>query len=127
MSNEVNYFTKEIGERLRIIADKFGGPSAFTKMLEMTPQQLNDYLSGRRIPGNKMRVRLEKNKIDTTWILTGLMPDKERQQKEIIKEIEMKKIFNYLELNDIATFEKIQHIYETYKVVIGLSQKNKKG
>lgn len=70
---------KEIGDRLRDIADENGGPSAFAKMLGITPQILNDYLSGRRIPGNKMQDRLRTLKVDLAWLITG---QKEKELKQ---------------------------------------------
>ena len=70
---------KEIGNRLRDIADENGGPSAFAKMLGITPQLLNDYLSGRRIPGNKMQDRLRTLKVDLAWLITG---QKEKELKQ---------------------------------------------
>ena len=60
-----------IGERLRDFAKQFGGPSGLAKEMGISPQQLNDYLSGRRIPGNKMQERLRELGCDTLWLITG--------------------------------------------------------
>lgn len=41
------------------------------KVLAISAQQLNDYLSGRRIPGNKMRERLSRAGFDDFWVMHG--------------------------------------------------------
>jgi transcriptional regulator with XRE-family HTH domain len=64
-----------IGERLRQFSAGFGGPSSLAARLGISPQQLNDYLSGRRIPGNKMQARLRDLGCDTIWLITGQTRD----------------------------------------------------
>ena len=115
--------SKEIGNRLREIAEQNGGPSAFARLLEMTPQQLNNYLSGRRIPGNKMQARLRKLEIDTTWLIIGIHPDPERQRKEIEKEIEGRKIITYLDSKGLDTLEKVKDVYELYEPMLKVAEK----
>ncbi|MEW5804989.1 MAG: S24 family peptidase, partial [bacterium] len=43
----------------------------FAKKLGIAPQNLNNYLSGKRIPGNKLKYRLENLGCDITWLMTG--------------------------------------------------------
>jgi len=61
----------QIGLRLREIAHRFGGPSALAEKLQISPQQLNDYLTGRRTPGNKMQDRLRTLGCDIEWLMMG--------------------------------------------------------
>lgn len=63
---------EEISKRLRAaLAQKFGGLTDAAKALNMLPQSLNPYWTGRSKPGNKLLDRLDKAGIDINWILTG--------------------------------------------------------
>lgn len=62
---------KEVGNRLREFAERFGGPSGLARQLGIGRQQLNDYLSGRFQPGNKMQERLRELGCDTIQLITG--------------------------------------------------------
>jgi len=61
----------EIAQRLRNFAEKFGGPAGLSRELKITPQQMNDYLSGRRMPGNKMQNKLRDLGCDIVWLMYG--------------------------------------------------------
>ncbi len=62
----------EIAQRLRQFGkNHFGSMSKLAEALDMTPQQLNDYLSGRITPGNKMQGRLREIGCDIEWLMTG--------------------------------------------------------
>ena len=67
----------EIGKRLRELAARVGGPTELARQLGISPQSLNDYLTGRRGPGNKMQARLQALGFDPIWLITG------RTQKDI--------------------------------------------
>lgn len=60
----------EIGKRLREFGkDRFGAMEKFAAALEMTPQSLNNYLKGLRLPGAKIISKLKKLGCDTDWLL----------------------------------------------------------
>ena len=64
----------EIGKRLRECAErKYGkrGMSAYAKEVGISPALFNDYLQGRRNPGNKMQERLRELGEDVEYIMTG--------------------------------------------------------
>jgi len=61
----------QIGQRLRVFAHKFGGPTGLANTLKVSPQQLSEYFSGRRIPGNAMQKRLREAGCDIEWLMTG--------------------------------------------------------
>lgn len=65
MSNKV-----EIGNRLREFGlSKFGKLSALATLLDMSPQSLQSYLSGRSLPGASIISKLKKLGCDTDWLL----------------------------------------------------------
>lgn len=102
-----------IGERLRQLSEKFGGPSEFAKRLEMSPQQLNDYLGGRRTPGNKMFDRLRKLNCDVDWLMFG------ETREDLNKKFYSSKIGRGLKYED-KHFELLE-----YLLSIGLDSKEK--
>lgn len=70
----------EIGERLREFGEQqFKSSVNFAKALGVSPQHLNAYLTGQRIPGNKMQDRLRKLGCDIGWLMTGLRREQVEQ------------------------------------------------
>jgi transcriptional regulator with XRE-family HTH domain len=61
----------EIGTRLKEYAKDSGGPAMLARKLGISPQTLNNYLSGQRRPGGKMQERLEALGCDVIWLMTG--------------------------------------------------------
>lgn len=51
--------------------DKHGYKSLFAKDLEISPGQAAQYLSGERIPGNKIHQKLRNIGCDIEWLMTG--------------------------------------------------------
>lgn len=47
----------------------------------MTPQQLNGYLTGARLPGNEMHSRLRSLGCDIEWLMTGQIPGGEQHSR----------------------------------------------
>jgi transcriptional regulator with XRE-family HTH domain len=63
----------EIGARLRQFGEgKFGSMAEFARALGIRPQNLNQYLNGLRVPGNRMKERLEELGCDPIWLITGM-------------------------------------------------------
>jgi transcriptional regulator with XRE-family HTH domain len=63
---------KEIGARLRSFAEgRYKSMVAFAESLGVSASQINDYLSGRRTPGNTMQSRLRDLGCDIEWLMTG--------------------------------------------------------
>ncbi len=61
-----------IASRLREFAySKTDKLSDFARLLEMLPQTLNSYLSGRITPGSELLVKLSEMGCDIEWLLTG--------------------------------------------------------
>jgi phage repressor protein C with HTH and peptisase S24 domain len=69
-----------IAKRLDAICHSwFGGmPTQFAKALDISYENLRQYLTGRSAPGNKMQARLRHIGIDPEWVVygTGRMPDR---------------------------------------------------
>jgi transcriptional regulator with XRE-family HTH domain len=62
----------EVGERLREFAKaRFKGLAGLARALEMSPQQLSNYVAGRVAPGLKLQMRLEALGCDSIWLITG--------------------------------------------------------
>lgn len=60
----------EIGNRLRQFAKvKFGRYESLAKALGMTPQSLNNYLTGKRLPGAELISKLKELGCNTDWLL----------------------------------------------------------
>jgi len=76
-SHETDLFSDEdlhlgIGERMRIFAKrKYKTLKALADKMEISPQQLQQYVSGRRDPGTKILMRLLKLGCDINWLLGG--------------------------------------------------------
>ncbi len=65
-----NAITGRIGERIRIFAKrKFGTSRKLAEMMNMSPQQLQQYISGKREPGTKILIKLLKLGCDLNWLL----------------------------------------------------------
>lgn len=63
---------RQIGQRLRDFGDgHYNSLVEFARALEISPQQLNAYVSGQRIPGNAMQSRLRDLGCDIEWLMTG--------------------------------------------------------
>jgi transcriptional regulator with XRE-family HTH domain len=73
----ITYFPMKIGqnttaERLRQWGkEHFKTMAAFAVALGMNPSNLNDYLSGRTLPGNSLQERLRALGCDIEWLMTG--------------------------------------------------------
>jgi transcriptional regulator with XRE-family HTH domain len=61
----------EIGARLRKFGNRFKTMAEFARRLEMSPENLNLYLNGDRIPGNRTQEKLRALGCDLTWLMTG--------------------------------------------------------
>ncbi len=74
---EVDLFSEEnlhlgIGERIRIFAKrKYKTLKALAGAMKISPQQLQQYVSGRREPGTKILIKLLKLGCDINWLLGG--------------------------------------------------------
>lgn len=61
-----------IGERIRIFAKrKYGTFKSLAAAMEISPQQLQQYISGRREPGSKILIKLLRLGCDINWLLGG--------------------------------------------------------
>lgn len=68
----VEEINKGIGDRIRIFAKrKFGTLKKLSEKMEMSPQQLQQYISGTREPGSRVLIRLMKLGCDLNWLLGG--------------------------------------------------------
>jgi len=74
--NTISPRSEQIAQRLQLFGKglfgaEHGWRTRFAKALGISPQQLNDYLTGRRLPGNKMQTRLRLLHCDIHWLMTG--------------------------------------------------------
>lgn len=61
-----------IGERMRIFArKKFGTLKKLAEAMKISPQQLQQYISGKREPGSRMLLKLLRLGCDINWLLGG--------------------------------------------------------
>ncbi|TSA28388.1 MAG: XRE family transcriptional regulator, partial [Ignavibacteriales bacterium] len=61
-----------IGERLRLFAKrKYGTLKKLAEAMKISPQQLQQYISGKREPGTRIMVKLLKLGCDVNWLLGG--------------------------------------------------------
>ncbi len=61
-----------VGDRIRIFAKRrYGSIAKLAKALEISPQQLQQYISGRREPGAKTLLRFLRIGCDINWLLGG--------------------------------------------------------
>jgi len=66
---------KQISRRLKTWGlEQFGSFVKFARALGITQQTLNDYTSGRILPGIKMQDRMRKLGCDVEWLMTGALP-----------------------------------------------------
>ena len=85
-----------IGERIRIFAKrKYGTLKSLADAMEISPQQLQQYISGRREPGSRILVKLLRLGCDVNWLLGG---SESLETYRIYKlELEIKKLKNGFE------------------------------
>ncbi len=61
-----------IGQRIRIFAKrKYSTLKALAEAMEISPQQLQQYISGNREPGSRILIRFMKLGCDINWLLGG--------------------------------------------------------
>lgn len=61
-----------IGGRIRIFAKrKYGTLKKLAEAMEISPQQLHQYISGKREPGSRILLKLLKLGCDINWLLSG--------------------------------------------------------
>jgi transcriptional regulator with XRE-family HTH domain len=76
-TENLDLFTDEkiqtgIGERMRWFAkQKFGTLKKLADAMEISPQQLQQYISGKREPGSKILAKLLRLGCDVNWLLGG--------------------------------------------------------
>lgn len=73
---ELDLFEEEnqigIGERIRLFAKKkFGTLKKLADAMKISPQQLQQYISGKREPGSKILIKLLRLGCDINWLLGG--------------------------------------------------------
>lgn len=112
----------EIGGRLRQFGlSKFNTMAEFARELKITPQQLNHYLSGRILPGNKMEQKLHEMGCDIIWLEHGATKKEmderfsdmvSRLSKSDVTE-EEKKILTILRGLDIVDVYEFEQYFDT--------------
>ncbi len=61
-----------IGDRIKVFArKKYGNMKKLAEALNISPQQLNQYTSGKREPGSKVLIRFLRLGCDLNWLLGG--------------------------------------------------------
>lgn len=68
----MNYSGSSIEERLRLFAKiAFGSAAALANALGTRPQALQNYFTGRSLPGADTLIKLSQQGCNTEWLLTG--------------------------------------------------------
>jgi len=69
----VEHDVKRIVDRLKAICEAWfeNKPTKFARALDMSYENLRQYLSGKSIPGNKMQARLRRIGVDPEWVMYG--------------------------------------------------------
>jgi hypothetical protein len=69
----VDHDVKKIVARLNAICETWfeNRPTKFAKALEMSYENLRQYLTGKSIPGNKMQARLRRIGVVPEWVMYG--------------------------------------------------------
>ncbi|KAF0152079.1 MAG: hypothetical protein FD143_1373 [Ignavibacteria bacterium] len=76
-TDNLNLFTDDklqigIGERMRLFAQKkYGTLKKLAEAMQISPQQLQQYISGNREPGSKILAKLLRLGCDVNWLLGG--------------------------------------------------------
>jgi len=101
-----NKFKNGIGERIRTFAKrKFNTLKALANALDISPQQLQQYITNNREPGSKILIRFMKAGCDINWLLGNS------------ESIESYKIYKLeLEIKELKSkISKIYHIVNSVK------------
>lgn len=102
----INLFTDEklhmgIGERIRLFAKrKYGTLKNLAAAMEISPQQLQQYISGKREPGSRILIKFLKLGCDINWLLGG--SEKAESYRVYKLESELRKLQNSVsQISDI--------------------------
>ena len=99
-------FAVGVGARIRVFAKRrFGSYTKLAEALGMSPQHLQQYISGRREPGTKMLIRFLRVGCDINWLLGAT--ERVESYRVYKLESEVKKLRN--------TISKISEIIEHSK------------
>lgn len=64
-------YRQKVTSRLREVVEKHGGRTAFAKLIGKSPQTLTDYLSGKTLPGTRLRSAMRKAGVDEHYVMYG--------------------------------------------------------
>lgn len=110
--------SQDIARRLRDLAGKYGGPAKLAKLLGRSPQMLNSYLSGQRIPGNKFR-QLLRDKLGEEvefYVMYGSNESIEMKRRVAVREEyrlyfkEESRMLDVIEKHGIQSAEQLDYI-----------------
>lgn len=106
---------KEFGNRLKEFAkSKFGKLDLLANALDMSPQSLQSYLTGRSLPGTKLLSKLAELGCDINWLLNIENINEANQVSEESKIYTVK---------DKIILSQAEEIFELKKVLKDLSEK----
>ncbi len=92
-----------IGERIRVFAKrKYGTLKKLAEAMKISPQQLQQYISGKREPGSRILAKLLRLGCDVNWLLGG---------RESIESYKIYKLENQLRKLQ-SSFEQITSIIQ---------------
>lgn len=98
-----------IGNRIRVFAKKkYGTLKKLAEAMEISPQQLQQYLNGKREPGSKILAKLLRLGCDINWLLGGSESYESYQIYKLERELkDLNKAF--AEINEIITKTNTKH------------------
>ncbi len=100
-----------------------GGVTAAAAKFGVKPQGLSPYMSGRRLPGNKMRKRLQQLGFDDHLLMYGPVEETQKKfEKHTMQALrsafpEKAAMLDALEENKIRTADELQRILDAYNAM----------
>ena len=118
---------------------KYLSDAEFARALQVSPQNLQQYLNGDRRPGNKMQKRLKELGCNVTWLFTGLdvedtinvgmvnkIMDFSQEYQINLAEKRRGEIINFLADKGVETVSELYDIIDHEKLSEFIKKKGKK-
>jgi len=114
----------DIAKRIREVAEKFGGITAFAEKLGLPQPQLSQYTTGRRLPGNKFRERLRSAGVDDFYVMYGTKEEIDKKFAVNVMDTlrnahpEKVQMLDVIEKHGITSAEQLEWILEARRMIL---------
>lgn len=99
---------------------RFGGkPTRFAQALEISYENLRQYLAGRAIPGNRMQARLRALDIDPEWVMYGTGRSPLEADKDVAKSLSTPQVMRD---KSFAVYDEVPRTSEDFDDPVDLYQ-----